>query len=307
MAFEFKRKESVRKGLRRLGRRRAEKALDHLEHCERLEAVHEVRKEIKRLRALLRLVRPGMTRSEYRSCTNTLREAAAQLGPARDAHVRVNALADLSRHFQHELSAHPFSHIRQMLAANRRKAQTALSQNHGLEKVRRLLHEFMRDICAVKLKTSGWNALSSALKRAYSNGRRSYRLAREEETSENFHEWRKRAKDLMYQLALLCPIWPEQMAAAKAELKTLGQWLGEDHDLFLLTGGAAIKLFKECAGEEAEALAALSELRLRRLRPRSLALGARFYEEKPAVFCRRLHRYWKNWRREATRQVTSDK
>jgi hypothetical protein len=58
MAFALKKKESVPKGVRRLGQRQVKKALEDLEHCDRLEAVHEIRKKIKELRALLRLVRP---------------------------------------------------------------------------------------------------------------------------------------------------------------------------------------------------------------------------------------------------------
>lgn len=82
MAFEFKKKESVRKAIKRLGRKRIEKAIGDLKRCERLDAVHEVRKEIKQLRALLRLVRGAVSRPEYRRFTDTLREAAGLLAAA---------------------------------------------------------------------------------------------------------------------------------------------------------------------------------------------------------------------------------
>jgi hypothetical protein len=88
------------------------------------------------------------------------------------------------------------------------------------------------------------------------------------------------------------------MTAAEAELKRLGQFLGDDHDLALLTEPDAIKLFTKQADEETEALKALANQRQRQLRAQALALGARFYDERPSVFCKRLEQYWKRWRHE---------
>jgi hypothetical protein len=40
----------------------------------------------------------------------------------------------------------------------------------------------------------------------------------------------------------------------------------------------------------------LVELRQKELRAAALALGARFYAEKPSRFCGRLENYWRVWR-----------
>ena len=121
MAFEFKKRESVRKAVGRLGRKGIEKALCSLDHCDRLEAVHNVRKDIKQLRALLRLVHRAMPRSEYRRHSGTLRKAAGHLAAARDAHVKLNALRNLIDHFQRELAPRSFKKIKAILAADCRK------------------------------------------------------------------------------------------------------------------------------------------------------------------------------------------
>src|ERR1041385_7814424 len=118
MAFEFKRKESARKAVKRLGCQQLEKALADLKHCKKLEAVHEIRKKIKALRALLRLVRDAVPRSDYRACCKSLREAADHLSEARDAHVKVNALKYLVAHFRSELGPRPFREIQSVLAAD---------------------------------------------------------------------------------------------------------------------------------------------------------------------------------------------
>ncbi|MGH7972567.1 MAG: CHAD domain-containing protein [Limisphaerales bacterium] len=120
-------------------------------------------------------------------------------------------------------------------------------------------------------------------------------------TPEHFHEWRKRVKDLYYQIGLLCPIWPEQMTAVAAELKYLSERLGDDHDLFLLLEPDTFKSLAKQARAEAEALRGLINERQKELRARALAMGARFYQEKPRLFCQRLGQYWKRWRREPER------
>ncbi len=298
MAFELKKKESVCKAVKRLGRKRIEKALSDLQRCERLDAVHGVRKEIKQLRALLRLVRGALAQSDYRKCSDTLREAAGHLGAARDAHVKVNALTDLIAHFKTELSPSSFDEIKRLLRTNCQQQQSVLSRSGASRKVGGLLKNVSGELGSLRLKARGWNAIGPGIERSYRDGRRGYRLAKETGNPEHFHEWRKRVKDLLYQIGLLCRIWPEQMNATETELKHLGERLGDDHDLFLLTEPSAMKQFRKLAEEEVEPLQALVEERQGELRAQALSLGARFYQEKPSVFCKRLGQYWKRWRQE---------
>jgi CHAD domain-containing protein len=134
MAFELKRKESVRKGLRRLGKRQAKTSLKALRDCENLEAVHEVRKGIKRLRALLRLGRAAVPGSDYRQCMGGLRDLAGQLAAARDACVKINTLKVLGTHVHGEKSPRLFRELEGILAADCRKEQTGL---RGMERPKR--------------------------------------------------------------------------------------------------------------------------------------------------------------------------
>ena len=298
MAFAFKKKQSVRKSVKRLGYQRLEKATGALTHCERLEAIHDVRKDLKQLRALLRLVNSAMPKSRYRRTSDTLREAARMLSAARDVHVKLNALAALVQHFHPELAPRSFREIKHLLAEDCRQQQAELRKAKSLNRSVSLLKKLSRDPSSFRLKASGWRAIGPGLESTYRKGRRLLRRAERRRTPGCFHEWRKRVKDLFYQIGLLCPLWPEQMTAAESELQQLGECLGDDNDLFLLTEPRALKRFKKQARQEVEALKALVDKRQTRLRREALALGARFYQEKPSVFCRRIERYWKRWRHE---------
>ena len=136
------------------------------------------------------------------------------------------------------------------------------------------------------------------MKAAYADGRRAYGLAGKDSSPENFHEWRKRAKDLWYQMILLRRIWPEQLEAIASQLEMLSEKLGDHHDLVMLREAVLKRCAEETHAREMETLHALIDQRERELRAESLAIGARFYEEKPAAFCNRLAGYWTIWRRE---------
>jgi CHAD domain-containing protein len=176
------------------------------------------------------------------------------------------------------------------------RSRPRLSHTDAARSVRRLLKTASGQLASVNPKASGWSALGPGLKRSYRDGRHGYRLAQQSGTPEHFHEWRKRVKDLYYQVGLLCPVWPEQMAASEAELKELGERLGYDHDVYLLTEPGIIRRFRQQALEQAETLQALARQRQEELHVQALALGARFYQEKPSAFCKRLELYWKRWR-----------
>ena len=83
MAFHFKKRESPTKAVRRLGRERIGKALDHLRKCDRLEAIHNVRKEVKKVRAVLGLVREATGGDTARKSVKNLRAAGRLLRDAR--------------------------------------------------------------------------------------------------------------------------------------------------------------------------------------------------------------------------------
>jgi len=297
MALTLKRKEGVGKGLRRLAQRQIRASQKALKDCEKLDAVHEVRKGVKRLRALLRLGRAALRGSDYEQCMGDLRQLARQLSAARDAHVKLNALRDLEARFHDGKSRRPFGEFEEMLTADCRKEQAGLEQEGTTGKTSRSLEALAGDFSSLRPKRSGWKAIAPGVKRTYRNGRRRYLEARHYGTAEDFHEWRKRVKDLLYQAGMLCKVRPKDMAAIENELKTLGETLGDAHDLVILTECEAMNRFTGRDGKAAHALGALADSRQQKLRSRALAIGGRLYAEKPSVFCRRLNRFWREWRK----------
>jgi CHAD domain-containing protein len=294
--FHFKRKEPVAKAVRRLARELIQQALRSLDRIEELESIHDVRKDIKKMRAILRLVRDNSPSRTYRKFTRALRKAAAPLAGARDAHVKLQAFESLVAHFKKQISIERFKRFRAELEKNCREATRLFSEKGSANNARAIFLTLSGRLADLAVERKEWGAVCPGVQTSYRLGRRDYKAVLKDPSTENFHNWRKRVKDLWYQVRLLRPIWPEQMCALSEELKTLGEYLGDDHDLSLLKEEVAAMARRNGTIGDIEALVAVIDLRQRELRSAALDLGARVYSEKPVVFSQRLGRYWKFWR-----------
>jgi CHAD domain-containing protein len=295
MPFSFKKRESMIKAVRRLCCERIDKALENLTGRDRLKSVHNIRKEIKKLRAILRLVRGKISKGVYRKNTKALRKAANRLTVIRDTHVKLSAFEKLLPYFAQRLLTGPFPKIKRALSENCREEERRFLKDDSVSEVKRILRKMKRNADDLKIRSDGWTAICPGLKESYCRGQEAYKAALEESSAENFHEWRKRVKDLYYQIRLLCPIWPQEMCAAADELEALSEYIGDDHDLVMLKEFVTDR-FKSM--KEVNWLTELIYSRQNELRSAALKLGARFYSEKPSLFCKRTGSYWKNWRGE---------
>jgi CHAD domain-containing protein len=297
MSFCFRRKEAVPKGLRRLAAERIEAALEALKDCGSARSVHSVRKDIKKVRAVLRLARERIPRKSYRRPTELLRKAANRLAPTRDAYVKKAALSNLNDLFRDQLGRGVYRQLRRQMQADLAKAEKRFARKNSARKVKRLLKQIPKELRCVEFDAKGWDAISPGVKTAFARGREACRLAWDRPSPEHLHEWRKRVKDLWYQMSVLRPICPEQLDPITAKLKALSEYLGDAHDLFLLQQateadpGAQGELFQPAV------LSGMVEKRRLELQEVALKAGADIYSEKPAAFCDRLARYWEAWRK----------
>lgn len=291
MPFHFRRKESVKKAVRRLCCERLAGAMELLNRNARFETVHGVRKEIKKLRAVLRLVRGGIGKDTYNEHTNALRDAADRLTALRDAEVKLNAFDDLLK--QSKGNGRRFLKIKAALRKNCRTEEDRVFKGGSIASVKGILGQEKKRFDHLKIKASGWRAIKPGLKNVYGRGRKAFETAEWDASPEHFHQWRKRVKDLGHQLRLLCPARPHKLHACTKDLDKLGELLGDDHDLFMLEQFVAGK-FGPAPG--AKVFRKLISARREELRSAALKLGRRFYPQKPGRFARRIGRDWKKWR-----------
>lgn len=278
------------------------------------DVVHEARKAIKRMRALARLFREEMGEPEFKRVNSRLREAAQRLAGARDAEVRLATLRNLVERHPAVLSRQGIDFFGMRLELERaRRGKPANSA------------EVLEDIVAMRLQLARWNLpdrdfedLAPGLERIYKEGRKRHGKAKQERRhtpveggqrpasaedeqreagpreehvagDQAMHDWRKRVKSLYYALDMLGGkrIGGARKATRRAD--RLGDLLGEEHDLWMLSVYA--EEHQDAFGGDSRAREELMELvgrRRKRLGKRALKLGARLYRHSPGRFTRRL-------------------
>lgn len=270
------------------------------------DALHRARKAIKRLRALLRLVRYDLGDETYRAENETLRDAARELGPARDSFVLILTLERMVEDYRGLLADGAFDATDQYLRARHRAAIDDLMSDQ------QTVGRVVATLEAAKGRVEAWGtarhrdgrplirdeyaAVAPGLERVYRRSRRDLGRVMTERTDLALHEWRRSAKYLRYQLETLEPIWPDVIGGHAARLNELGEMLGTDHDMSVL----AETVRREpgaCPNPNARRLLlALVEQARADLQEDALDLGASLYAERSNAFTARIGGYWRTAR-----------
>jgi CHAD domain-containing protein len=241
--------------------------------------VHETRKSLKRLRATVRLARDELGDEVYRRENVAFRDAGGWLGGARDSQVLLETLnALIDRHPEGPPAR--FARFKRTLVGQHGTAQRRLHQGAAVAEV-------LSDLGRARARVGAW-LLAPGFKRTHRRGRRAYRTARQEPSTENLHDLRKRAKYLWYAAQIVRAAAPKKMKRIARQAHELSNLIGEDHDLALLAQRADERRDRFADGTAAGELAALTERRRAELRREALDLGRRLFRKRPRKVVRPL-------------------
>jgi CHAD domain-containing protein len=264
--------------------------------------VHETRKSLKRLRAMLRLVRDTVGYGVYRGENVVLRDTGRRLSAVRSSEV----LAKLARAETDALGGAMARESARMLVSeleerhDRAATDLFADRQHVIDLLTTLLCSRARFERWPLVGTDprraipdDFGAVAPGVRRVYRRGKRAMAGAAAEPSTETFHEWRKRAKYLQYQLEALRPRLPDVIGGEAIALAELGEALGDEHDLGELAELLVTEphLVPDDAARHALALAVATKRH--ELQRRALRLGARSYHEPPDAFVARLAGYWR--------------
>jgi CHAD domain-containing protein len=303
MGYHLEKDEQLGAGFRRILIEQTERLSEALASADENleEAIHEVRKRCKRVRAVARLLRPH-ARELHRRENAAFRDIARRLSPFRDAHVQVATFDELvSRSPKRErfmglkdLMPIHISRNEEVL-----KKQLAATRNDVGAAHKRLEESRISDGPPSQL-------IGAGLRVNYHRGRRTMARAYDKPDPATFHEWRKHAKDLGYQMQILRNLWPPVFKRVKSELDTLGDLLGKEHDLTVMRGAILKNVNDGIAQEDLQAFLALTEEREFQLQSEAETIGRRIYAEKSGDFIRRIFVYWDIWQAEVPAPKNAD-
>ena len=282
MAYKLEGGEAVEAGLRRIAAEELQSAAARLVEAraaDRPVAIHEARKTVKKVRAIIRIARNEMG-PEFEVENRRLGGAGRGLSDLRDAAVLIETFDWLREKFKGDLKRRRLSRIRRGLVARSKRAAQAAIVRPRLKRVAATLRAAARRSPKWHTPAGGIFALAPALDRAYVRARKAFRRAARSGRTEDYHEWRKRAKDQWYQVRLVEASWSNHAAEYEKSLRDLQNWLGDEHNLAVLGDVLSARPSAYGTPEEVQLCLGLIARARKELRAKALAYGGRLYTDK---------------------------
>lgn len=285
--------EPVESGVKRIASGKVETAISHIDDdgMNTHETVHEVRKRCKEVRAVLRLVR-GPVGDAYSEENVWYRDIGRELSEVRDAGALLETFDDLLvPAVDDEIDDTRLTEARERLIDRRDQIAETIGVDERLAQAREDLETGLGRIDAWSVDATGFDGVSHGVAKSYRRGRKRLAEAHEDPSTEVFHEWRKRVKYHRYHARLLRANWVGPLKARRAEVKTLSDVLGDEHDL---------AVFGEVLDDEpdlfdadvTEVFEAAIEERRDALQNEARPLGRKIFAEDPDRLTDRLGAYW---------------
>ncbi|HZD05223.1 MAG TPA: CHAD domain-containing protein, partial [Longimicrobiales bacterium] len=238
MSYALGNHEPLRSGLRRIVHEEADGALSALIAARRSpaeadEGIHDARKCFKKIRAVLRLVRHRLPGETYHGENRTWRDAARMLSGVRQSTALAGTIGSLGPTVGHRLpSASLEAFAARLQRRHRDLLEGALRDGGAVERSASMARRAGDRIDLwLEAGSGGFDTVGDGLRKVYERGRTRMADAYAEPTGPRFHEFRKRAKYLEYQMRILAPTWErpsEPWAESQHDLTSL---LGEGNDL----------------------------------------------------------------------------
>ena len=288
MGFRLKLREPLADGLKRVFREQIDAALRLCRHPakQRGVTVHEVRKHLKKLRAAMRLAVGEVGKNQHAREDRCVREIGRLVSDLRDAQVRLQTLVQLRDEANKKSEENPFPRLEELLSLERESFSAAFDgwQKQAIPKLERAGERLAK----WPLDRISWKQICGAVEKIYKHGQRGLAKTIKKPVPENFHAWRKRVKDLWYQLRILQPLNRVVLEEMAHDAEVLGELLGLQHDFDFLMERLEKESGDEALRDELAHLQKLIRKRGRRLCRDALELGRRFYAEPPKAFAKRI-------------------
>ena len=136
---------------------------------------------------------------------------------------------ELNGQYREELGDRSLVSVRDGLVAHKNELHRDFERKRVVGRALKTLREVAARVEKWDLGKGDFSAVSKGFARTVRRNRRACDAAYDDPSPEAFHEWRKRAKDLRYHLALLSKAWPAVLDGYGEAAKDLEHKLGDDH------------------------------------------------------------------------------
>lgn len=196
------------------------------------EAVHDIRVLMKRSRAVIRLLANHLDEESCQREYTAYREAGRILGTWRDHSIHRKTLKSLKKEDPGLFSLlGENKKIAELLKKYEPPSEVPAEIKEDIEKITDILNKSAFRLRFYTLDKLDPHVLLKELETSYKLAAETYLRCRNNTKPALIHEFRKKAKDFLYQLYFFRPLNPEAIKALEKKLDTLTQNLGKYNDL----------------------------------------------------------------------------
>ncbi len=196
-----------------------------------IESVHDFRKSVRRARAVVSLLRPSLGKTAAAGIAGELRRAFGPTGGLRDAHILIDTLRDLP---SDDPARDPI-----LRALEGETGGDSAPAGEVLRAGSRILQPLPSVLGVTLPREYSMEDLARGLTRGWRRTRRTLKSATLTGLDADFHEWRKRVKELRYQVELLASTGSSELKRREKALSALAEELGRVTDLIVLRSALA--------------------------------------------------------------------
>ncbi len=256
--------------------------------------VHETRRTTKRIRAVLHMIRDEIGYSNYYRENIFYRDLARRISSIRDHYVLLNTVTGFHHHSPEEFPEREMMVIGDSLNhLLEDDIRHFTDQWGGFDRILEELETARGRVDSYCRLRDGYVSIRKGIRRVYGRGTRHLRILRKSYSKEQFHEYRKSTKYLLYHMELIRPAYPKMIKAYAATIDKHAEMLGNVRDYerlekYILAGTGS-------GHPNAERRRMAEGIRTRRQEVMQMIFAGanRIYAEAPAEFVRRIGTYWK--------------
>ena len=257
--------------------------------------VHETRRTIKRIRAILRMIRDEIGSYNYHRENTYYRLLSGRLSSLRDSYVLLKTITDFNNRFPEEFTDKYTRDISDSLKLRIEKdLEQFLNQWGGFDRMIEDLDKArsrVDDFCRLR---DEFASIRKGIRRIYRQGFRYLRIIHEEYNEEQFHEYRKNTKYLLYQMELIIPVYPKLIKAYSRSIDKHAELLGDTRDYDQLEKYIREGVESRSFDGSSKRLIYSIHARRQELMQKISSKANKIYTEKPTEFINRLATYWNN-------------
>jgi len=196
------------------------------------EVIHDIRVYMKKARAVLKLIAPQLDREYIHIDIAELREIGRKMCLWRETSVMRKTLKQLKKEFPDLFSRlSDDEKITSILTRPESVAEPADSISTDVELINSLLRKTGFRIRFLSTNRLDPNLLLRELEQTYARVTNTYLICRNNPRPDKIHDFRKSAKDFLYQLYFFRPLNPSSIKSLENKLDKLTRSLGRFNDL----------------------------------------------------------------------------